>query len=108
LMLSRFHSRSGAEVNRLDGVNARRVWYQFFDKTLTIESSWLARLKYTNENAVHHGIVDKATDYKWSSAAHFERNLSRPFNETLRRIRIDTVRVYDDFESRALALPAHS
>src|SRR4051812_22956498 len=26
LMLSRFHSRSGAEVNRLDGVNARRVW----------------------------------------------------------------------------------
>ena len=107
-MLSRFHSISAIELNRLDRTKGRRVWYQFFDKTLTIEASWLARLRYTNENAVHHGLVDRATDYKWCSAAHFEQNISRAFNETLRRIRLDAVRIYDDFESRAVALPPHS
>ena len=108
VMLSRFHSLSAMELNRIDGVKARRVWYQFFDKTLTIESSWLARLKYTNENAVHHRIVDRATDYTWCSGSFFELNVPRAFNETLRRLKLDSVRIYDDFESRAVALPPHS
>ena len=108
-MLSRFHSVSAAELNRLDGVPRRRVWFQFFDKTLTFERSWLARLRYTNENAVHHGIVDRAIDYRWCSAAHFERNVARAFVETLRRLKVDAVSVYDDFEcSKAAALPPRS
>jgi putative transposase len=109
LMLSRFHAESAIELNHLDGTPKRKVWFQFFDKTLTFERSWLARLRYTNENAVHHGIVERAIDYKWCSAAYFERNVSRAFVETLRRVNVDVVSIYDDFDcSKAAALPPQS
>jgi hypothetical protein len=39
------------------------VWFQSWDTQLTNEGSWLARLKYTHENAVHHGLVPQATHY---------------------------------------------
>src|SRR5688572_23478147 len=43
-MLARFHSDAAVTINRHDGVNGRRVWFQFRDTELTYERSWLARL----------------------------------------------------------------
>ena len=97
-MISRFHTEAAIEINRRDGVRGRQVWYQFWDKTLTFEGSWLARLKYTNENAVHHGLVLNAAQYPWCSAAWFERTVPRKFADTVRLLKVDQIRVYDDFE----------
>ena len=96
-MLATFHSYAARAVNHRDGVRGRRVWFQFWDKTLTFEGSWLARLRYTQENAVHHGIVDDARRYRWCSASSFERSAPRTFVEAVRQVKIDRVKVYDAF-----------
>jgi putative transposase len=96
-LLARFHSDSSVALNRLDGVSGRRVWFQFRDTQLTYEKSWLARLKYTQENAVHHRLVLDAEEYRWCSAGWFEENARPSFVKTLRAVQINRVNVYDDF-----------
>jgi putative transposase len=99
-MIVRFHVETALEINRLDDQRGRRVWYQFWDTELTFERSWLARLRYTHENAVHHGIVANAEKYRWCSASWFAANARPSFVETVRRIKIDRVNVRDDFGMR--------
>ncbi|HVE73456.1 MAG TPA: hypothetical protein VNI54_18975 [Thermoanaerobaculia bacterium] len=101
-MLTHLHVRTAIDINRRDGVKGRKVWFQFRDSLLTIESSWLARLRYTHENAVHHGVVAGARRYRWCSASWFEDHAPRSFVETVRRIRTDRVNVYDDFPAAML------
>jgi putative transposase len=96
-MLSALHTKSALDVNKRDGVHSRKIWYQFWDLHLTIQASWLARLKYTHENAVHHGLVARAENYPWCSAAWFANRAPRGFVETVGRMKIDRVNVDDDF-----------
>lgn len=99
-MLARLHSDAAVAVNRLDGVSGRRVWFQFRDTQLTFEKSWLARLKYTHENAVHHRLVSDAKDYRWCSAGWFDENARPSLVKTVRGLKIDRVNVYDDFAAK--------
>jgi putative transposase len=96
-MLSRLHTEAAIARNKRDGVKGRQVWYQFWDKTLTIEGSWLARLRYTNENAVHHGIVSDSRRYRWCSAGWFEKTAPVSFVEAVSRVKIDAVKIYDAY-----------
>ncbi|HEX9986657.1 MAG TPA: transposase [Thermoanaerobaculia bacterium] len=96
-MLSRLHSKSALGLNRKDGVTGRKVWYQFRDTELTFERSWLTRLRYVHENAVHHGLVRDALEYRWCSAAWFRRTAETAFVKTVATMKIDAVSVYDEF-----------
>ena len=96
-MLRQFHVNSAIALNRRDGTKGRRVWFESRESYLSIQSSWLARLRYTNENPVLHGLVANARNYRWCSASWFESRAPRAFVETVRRVRIDRVNVYDDF-----------
>jgi putative transposase len=102
-MVARLHTESANALNRRDGAKGRQVWFQFWDKTLTFERSWLARLRYTHENAVHHGIVDDARRYRWCSASWFEGAATPAFAATVARVKIDTVKVYDEFSCAGFA-----
>jgi putative transposase len=62
-MRNEFHSASARELNRLDGEVGRRVWFQFWDTQLTSAGSYMARLKYVQENPVHHAVVEQAMNY---------------------------------------------
>ncbi|HEY0371544.1 MAG TPA: transposase [Thermoanaerobaculia bacterium] len=97
LMLRRLHIDSAIDANRRDGAKGRRVWFQYRDTQLTNEGSWLARLRYTHENAAHHGLVGHAADYPWCSAAWFARTARPSFAATVRNTKIDRVKVADDF-----------
>ena len=96
-MLTKLHQAEGFACNRRDGVTGRKVWYQFRETELTFEKSWLARLHYTYENPVHHGLVTRAANYRWCSAGWFERTASPAFAKTVASFKIDRVRVADDF-----------
>lgn len=96
-MLRQFHVNTAIDVNRHDRVKGRKVWFQYRDTQLTIESSWLARLRYTHENAVHHRLVHDAANYRWCSASWFASTARPAFVETVRRVKIDRVNVYDDY-----------
>jgi len=95
--LREFHSRSAIALNKLDAVAGRAVWHNFWDTKLTYQFSYLARLNYTHQNPVKHGLVPVANQYPWCSAAWFERTASPAQVKTIYSLKIDQVRVDDDY-----------
>jgi putative transposase len=91
------HGVSARDLNRLDGVHGRQVWFNFRDTKLTIQHSYLARLNYVHQNAVKHKLVAAANQYPWCSAAWFERVASPAQVKTIYGFKIDRVNVEDDF-----------
>ena len=91
------HGVSARELNKLDSVSDRKVWFNFRDTKLTIQHSYLARLNYVHQNAVKHKLVAVANQYPWCSAARFERVASPAQVKTIYGFKIDRVKVEDDF-----------
>jgi putative transposase len=96
-VLRELHSLSAREVNRLDNLEGRRVWHNYWDTRLTFQHSYLARLNYVHQNAVKHGLVAVANQYRWCSAAWFERVASPAQVKTIYLVKIDKVQIQDDF-----------
>jgi putative transposase len=97
LLISHTHTHTARELNRLDGEPGRRVWYNFWDTRLTYERSYFARLNYTHQNAVKHGLVPVANQYQWCSAAWFERTAPTSMVDTIYSFKTDRLEVPDDF-----------
>ena len=96
-MLGKLHERTGKWINELDDTPGRKVWFNFRETRLTYHRSYLARLRYTHENAVKHELVPAANQYPWCSAAWFERTATPAQVKTVYRFRIDKLNVYDDY-----------
>lgn len=86
----------------MDGTLGRRVWYNLWDSNLTIQTSYLARLKYVNHNPVKHGLVKDAHDYPWCSLHWFEENAPSSFRKTVESFDASRVNVFDEFEPQPL------
>jgi len=97
-MLGVLHTRTSGWVNRLDKTPGRRVWHNFWDTRLTYQKSYFARLNYVHQNPVKHGLVPVANQYRWCSAAWFERTASPAMVSSIYRFKIDALRVFDEFE----------
>jgi len=96
-MLTHLHADSARKLNRLDGRSGRRVWFNFWDTKLTNPRSYLARLNYVHQNPVKHGLVAMANQYRWCSAAWFERTVSPATVKTIYSFKTDKLKIYDDF-----------
>ncbi len=96
--LQNLHRTSAQRVNELAGQRGRRVWMNYRETRLTHQTSYLARLRYVNENAVHHQLVRRARDYRWCSAAWFETNAPKSFVASVARFKTDRVNVWDEFD----------
>jgi putative transposase len=96
--LGELHEETCGRVNELDGTLGRKVWHNYWETELTIEASYLARLNYVHQNAVKHGLVREANQYRWCSAAWFERTATPAQVRTIYRFKTDRVNVLDDFE----------
>jgi len=107
--LQKFHYDSACALNSADGQPGRTVWFQFWDTRLTHQYSYLARLNYVHRNAVKHGLVAVANQYRWCSAAWFERTASPAQVKTIYSAKTDKVNVADAFwgsrASRGSCLP---
>jgi len=96
-LLTHLHANSARELNRLDGQIGRSVWFNFWDTKITNERSYLARLNYVHQNPVKHGLVAKANQYHWCSAAWFERTVSPAMVKTIYSFKTDQLNIHDDF-----------
>jgi putative transposase len=96
-MLGILHTRTAAWINRMDGTPRRKVWHNFWDTKLTFEKSYLARLNYVHQNAVKHGLVPVANQYRWCSARWFEQIASPAMVQSIYRFKTDALRIRDDF-----------
>ena len=98
ILLKQLHAETAGEINRLDGVVERQVWHNYWDTKLTFEKSYFARLNYVHQNPLKHGLVPVANQYRWCSAAWFERTATPAQVKTIYRFKTDKIRVKDDFE----------
>jgi putative transposase len=97
-MLNQLHEDTAVWVNRRDGARGRKVWFNFRETLLSFHNSYLARLNYTHQNAVKHGLVKKAEDYPWCSAGWFNSVSTSAHRRTIESFKIDRVSVYDEYE----------
>jgi putative transposase len=92
------HGVTSLELNKLDGISGRRVWFNFRDTKLTMQYSYLARLNYVHQNSVKHKLVPMANQYPWCSAAWFERTASSAQVKTIYSFKTDRLKIEGDFE----------
>ena len=96
--LGHLHSETARGVNEWDNASGRQVWHNFWETRLTYERSYLARLNYVHQNAVRHGLVRVANQYRWCSAGWLERTVTLAQVKTIYRFKTDKLNVLDDFE----------
>jgi putative transposase len=96
-LITHLHADTSRAVNQMDRTEGRKVWFNFWDTKLTFETSYLARLNYVHQNAVKHSIVPVANQYRWCSAAWFERVATPAMVQTIYSFNTDEVQVQDDF-----------
>jgi putative transposase len=95
--IKQLHGDTARELNRLDGTLGRQVWFNFWDTKLTYERSYFARLNYVHQNAVKHGLVRVANQYRWCSAAWFERTAAAAMVKTIYGFKTDRLNIDDDY-----------
>jgi putative transposase len=95
--LGHLHADTARKLNRLDRVAGRHVWHNFWDTKLTYERSYLARLNDVHQNPVKHGLVEVANQYRWSSAAWFERTATPAMIETIYSFKTDKLSIDNDY-----------
>jgi putative transposase len=97
-MLKTLHTKTSSWLNGLDERPARQVWFNFRETRLTYPASYFARLNYTHQNPVKHGLVLVANQYPWCSAAWFERTASPAQIKSIYQFNLDKVKAPDDFD----------
>jgi putative transposase len=97
-MLTRLHSETAKWVNKLDNTPGRQVWHNYRETALTYPQSYLARLNYTHQNPVKHGLVATASQYPWGSASWFERTATLAQVRQIYKIKTDQVKVEEVHE----------
>ena len=63
-LITSLHSKTAIWLNKTDGAPGRKVWFQYWDTSLTYQHSYLARLNYVHNNPVKHGLVGDAENYR--------------------------------------------
>jgi putative transposase len=95
-MIRKLHSLTTREPNRRENQPGRtRLWQNFRETCLTHQRSYLARLHYVHQNAVHHKLVAVGSDYKWCSAAEFKQADTPAWLRTITSFRSDEIAAKD-------------
>jgi REP-associated tyrosine transposase len=92
------HSVTAIQANQWDGTHGHKIWFEYWDTALTYPESYDARLSYVHRNAVHHRVVREPSLYPWCSAGWFQRRATGSFYKRIMALKIDRVKVADDFE----------
>ena len=96
--LTHVHADMAGHVNLRDNEPERQVSYNYWETKLTYEKSYFARLSYVHQNPVKHGLVPVANQYRWCSAAWFERTATPAQVKTIYSFKTDRIRVVDEFD----------
>ena len=96
-LITSLHSKTAIWLNKTDGAPGRKVWFQYWDTSLTYHHSYLARLNYVHNNPVKHGLVGNAENYRWCSLGWFTRNAEAGFRKTVLSFKYDKITIEDNF-----------
>lgn len=96
-LLTQLHRTTATLLNQLDQTPGRKVWHNFWDKRLTFEKSYMARLNYVHQNPVKHRMVPSASLYPWCSASWFERVAAPAWIKSVYAFKTDKLNIEDDY-----------
>ena len=97
IFISEFHKKSASWVNQEDQAKGRKVWHNYRESHISYQNSYFTRLSYTHQNAVKHGLVKVANQYRWCSAGWFERTATPAQVKTVYGFKNDQLNIDDDF-----------
>ena len=69
--LGRLHGRTSHTWNGEENSRGRKVFFRAVERAMRSERHFWATLNYVHHNPVHHGYVERWTDWPWSSAAKY-------------------------------------
>lgn len=75
--LGRFHGRTSFTWNDHEQTRGRKVFHGTSDRGMRSDAHFWATLNYIHHNPVHHGYVEKWTDWPFSSAADYLKEMGR-------------------------------
>jgi len=67
IFVKELHRQISLNINCFDKIKGRHVMENYWDKCITYEKSYWARLNYINNNPVKHGCVESASEYSFGS-----------------------------------------
>ena len=102
--LTHLHSDTSRHVNEIDRQMGRQVWHNYRETVITYPNSYFARLNYVHQNAVHHRLVPVANQYRWCSAAWFERTATLSQVKTIYGFKIDKIQIEDDYDTMQIEI----
>ncbi|HKY53109.1 MAG TPA: transposase [Anaerolineales bacterium] len=73
IFMKRFNGRTSYELNTLDKIRGRSVWYSYWDTCIRGERDFWTRFNYIHSNPVKHGYVQKPEDWHYSSYRYYLR-----------------------------------
>jgi len=95
-LVRKLHSLTTKELNCRENCPGRtRLWQNFRETHLTHQRSYLARLHYVHQNAVHHKLVTVGSDWKWCSARAFKEAVSPAWLKTIASFDYDEIAIKD-------------
>jgi len=97
-LIRQIHSKSAVQLNKLDKTLGRKVWYNYWDTCITLETSYYARLHYVHLNPVKHGLAENAEDYPFCSYRWFLEKAEDDFQNAVMNQPIDRVDIFDNFD----------
>ena len=95
-MIQKVHSLTTKELNRRENKPGRsRLWQNYRETHLTFQRSYLSRLHYVHQNAVHHGLVEVGSDLKWCSAKKFKESVTPAWLKTISSFKYNEIAAED-------------
>jgi putative transposase len=65
--INSYHKYTARKWNDRDGLNGRKVWWNYWDTCIRSEQDYYSRLRYVFWNPLKHGLVETPEDYDFSN-----------------------------------------
>jgi putative transposase len=83
--LGRLHGRTSYQWNGEENQRGRQVFHRATERAMRSDRHFWATINYVQHNPVHHGYVRLWTDWPWSSARDYIREVGRQRAEEIWR-----------------------
>ena len=88
-LIKLLNGSSSRELNRMDKMTCRKVWFNYWDTCIRNEKDFYTRLNYIHHNPIKHGYLTDVcalAEYQFSSYLHYLKERGQEWlDDSLRR-----------------------
>jgi putative transposase len=76
--VGQFHGKTSYNWNREENTRGRKTFFRCTERFMRSERHFWATLNYVHHNPVHHQYIERWTDWPWSSAGEYLKQIGHP------------------------------